>query len=152
MSMLTYVFFAGPLPTPVAVTQSMQRLGLNFAISDPQQGEFTPMTYHEGADTFETGVAIFEGSTAQTIDDLGIEGIDPKLKNMISFCWSTDLREGACAQALAAAIATLTGGVIWVDSAREIISVESAVGACHGLIAVALDEVDELIDEDSAPT
>lgn len=132
MSMEMRVFFAGSMPTPVAVTQSMQRLGLNFAITDRQcefdaHSGFMPMSYGEGADALETGVEVYVGSARETIDDLGIEGIDPKLNNEISFRWSSDLMEGACAQALAAAIATLTGGVIWDDSEAEIISVETAV-------------------------
>jgi hypothetical protein len=43
--------------------------------------------------------------------------------------------EGACAGALAAAIAMLTGGVIWDDYDGVIISVETAVRYCHELSA-----------------
>jgi hypothetical protein len=138
MSMEMRVFFAGPMPTPVAVTQSMQRLGLNFAITDRQcefeaYGGFMPMSSGEGADAHETGVEVYAGSARETIDDLGIEGIDPKLNNEISFRWCGDLMEGACAAALAAAIATLTGGVMWDDSEGVIISVETALEYCHEL-------------------
>src|SRR5260370_9430743 len=138
MSMEMRVFFAGPMPTPVAVTPSMQRLGLNFAITDRQcefeaYGGFMPMSYGDGADAHETGVEVYVGSARETIDDLGIEGIDPKLNNEISFRWGGDLMEGACAAALAAAIATLTGGVMWDDSEGVIISVETALEYCHEL-------------------
>jgi hypothetical protein len=134
------VFFAGPMPTPVAVTQSMQQLGLNFAITGHQgefdaDGGFLPMSYGKGEDAHETGVEVYVGSTRETIDDLGIEGIDPNLNNEISFRWGGDALEGACADALAAAIATLTGGLIWDDSGGVIISVETAVKDCRELSA-----------------
>lgn len=142
MSMEMYVFFAGPLPTPAAVTQSMQQLGLNFAITDHQRqfdadDGFVPMSYANGQDVIETGVEVYAGSAKETIDDLGIEGIDPKLENEISFRWGSDFMEGACAEALAAAIATLTGGVIWEDSDNIFISVETAVKYCREMIAAA---------------
>jgi hypothetical protein len=140
MSMEVTVFFAGPLPTPVAVTQSMRQLGLNFAITDHQSGfdsggGFMPMSYGEGDDACETGVEVHMGSARETIDDLGIEGIDPKLNNEIWFRWGGDAMQGACAEALAAAIAMLTGGVIWDDSEGVIMSVEAAVEYCHELSA-----------------
>jgi hypothetical protein len=140
MSMHMRVFFAGSMPTPVAVTQSMQRLGLNFAISDRECGfetyrGFMPMSCGEGADTHETVVEVYVGYAGRTIDDLGVKGIDPKLNNEISFRWSSDLKEGACAQALAAAIATLTGGIIFEDSEAEIILVETAVKYCHEFLS-----------------
>ena len=45
--------------------------------------------------------------------------------------------EGACAEALAAAIATLTHGVIWEDYGGTIISVETAVKYCHEFLSAA---------------
>jgi hypothetical protein len=142
MSMEMTLFFAGPLPTPVAVTQSMQQLGLNFAITDLQNGfdsvsGFMPMSYGEGEHAYETGVEVYIGSARETIDELANEGIDPKLNNEIWFRWGSDAMEGACAEALAAAIATLTGGVIWEDSEGVIISVETAVKSCHELLSTA---------------
>jgi hypothetical protein len=141
MSMEMRVFFAGPMPTAAALTQSMQRLGLNFAISDHQcefeaACGFMPMSYGEGADALETGVEVYVGSAKETVDELGIAAIDPNLNNEISFRWGADAMEGACAGALAAAIAMLTGGVIWDDSEGAIISVETAIKGCQGLSAV----------------
>jgi hypothetical protein len=137
MSMEMRVFFAGPLPTLAAVTQSMQQLGLNFAITDqelgPDNSGYMPMSYGNGHDARETGVEVHVGSAVESIADLGIEGIDPKLNNEISFRWGGDAMEGACAEALAAAIATLTGGVILEDQEGIIISVETAIGYCHEL-------------------
>jgi hypothetical protein len=140
MSMEMTVFFAGALPTPVAVTQSVQQLGLDFAIADHHSGfdsggGFMPMSYGRGEDAYETGVEVYVGCARETIDELGIEGIDPKLNNEIWFRWGGDVMEGACAMALAAAIATLTGGVIWEDSEGVIISVETAVKYCHELLS-----------------
>jgi len=140
MSMEMRVFFAGPMPTPVAVTQSMQQLGLNFAITGHKRefdadGGFMPMSYGKGEDAQETGVEVYVGSTRETVDDLSIEGIDPTLNNEISFRWGGNAFEGACAEALAAAIASLTGGVIWDDSEGAAISVEAAVKYCHEMVA-----------------
>jgi hypothetical protein len=140
MSMEVTVFFAGPLPTPAAVTKAMQQLGLDFAITDHQSGfdsggGFMPMSYGAGEDVQETGVEVRMGSARETIDDLGLEGIDPNLDNEIWFRWGGDAMQGACAEALAAAIASLTGGVIWDDSEGVIISVEAAVEYCHELSA-----------------
>ena len=140
MSMEMRVFFAGPVPTPVPVTQSMQRLGLSFTIIDDQRAfdagsGFIPISYRKGEDAYETGVEAYVGSATETVDRLGIEGIDPKLNNEIWFRWGGDLLEGACAVALAAAIATLTGGVIYADYDGVIISVETAVRHCHELAA-----------------
>jgi hypothetical protein len=142
MSMEMRVFFAGPLPTPAAVTQTMQRLGLNFGITDQQSGfdsaaGFMPMSYSKGDEAYETGVEVYVGSARETIDEFGIEGVDPKLNNEISFRWSSNAMEGACAEALAAAIATLTGGVIYDDSEGIIISIETSIKYCHELLAVA---------------
>ena len=114
------VFFAGPIPTTAAVTQTMQQLGLNFAITDHQNGfdaarGFMPMSYGKGADALDVGVEVYMGSARDRVDALGIEGVDPKFNNEISFRWSSRLMGGACAEALAAAIATLTHGVIWED-------------------------------------
>jgi hypothetical protein len=135
MSMHMRVFFAGPRPTPAAVTESMGRLGLDFAITDHELGSdnggFMPMSFGKGDDALETGVEVYLGAAGETIDELGIEGIDPKLENEICFRWSSDLMEGACALALAAAIATLTGGVIFEDYEGVIISVETAVEYCR---------------------
>ena len=138
MSMEMRVFFAGPKPTPVAVIQTMQRHGLNFAITDHRcefeaARGFMTMSYGKGADALYTGVEVYVGSARETVDELGIEGIDPSLNNEISFRWGSNAMEGACAEALAAAIATLTGGVIWDDSEGVIISVETAVKYCHEL-------------------
>ena len=140
MSMEMSVFFAGPIPTTAAVTQTMQQLGLNFAITDHQSGfdaagGFMPMSYGNGGDTYETGVEVYVGSARERIDHLGIEGIDPKFNDEISFRWSADLMAGACAEALAAAIATLTHGVIWEDYGDTIISVETAVKYCHEFLS-----------------
>jgi hypothetical protein len=140
MSMEMFVFFAGPLPTSLAVTQSMHKLGLNFTIADQQSrldasDGFVPMSYGDGEDVRQTGVEVYVGSAKETIDQLEIEGIDPKLDNEISFRWGSDFMEGACAQALAAAIAHLTGGVIWDESDGAPISVETAVKYCHEMIA-----------------
>jgi hypothetical protein len=142
MSMEMSVFFAGPIPTMAAVTQTMQQLGLNFAITDPEDGfdsacGFMPMSYGKGADALDVGVEVYVGSARDRVDALGIEGIDPKFSNEISFRWSADLMAGACAEALAAAIATLTHGVIWEDYGDTIISVEAAVKYCHGFLSAA---------------
>jgi hypothetical protein len=83
------------------------------------------MSYSNGEGVHE--MEVYVDSTRATVDELGIEGIDPKLKNEISFRWAGDALEGASAEALAAAIATLTGGVIWENSEGVIISVETAV-------------------------
>jgi len=93
-----------------------------------------PMSYGKGADALDVGVEVYVGSARDTVDGLGIEGVDPKLNNEISFRWSDEM-EGACADALAAAIATLTHGVIWEDYGGTIISVETAVKYCHEMIA-----------------
>jgi hypothetical protein len=140
MSMEMRVFFAGSLPTSVAVTQSMRQLGLNFTVTGRQSkfdadGGFIPLSYGNGEGVHETGVEVYLGSTRETVGELGIEGIDPNLNNEISFRWAGDALEGASAEALAAAIATLTGGVIWDDSEGVIISVEAAVKYCHELCA-----------------
>jgi hypothetical protein len=91
-----------------------------------------PMSCGKGADTLETGVEVYVSSARETVDELGIEGIDPKLSSEISLRWDGDM-EGACAEALAAAIATLTPGVIWDDSQGAIISVVTAAKYCHQL-------------------
>jgi hypothetical protein len=98
----------------------------NFAITDiDAEGGFMPMSHGNGPDAHETGVEVYvgsPGSARKRIEDLGIEGIDPKLNNDISFRWSSDLMEGACAMALAAAIATLTAasfGAIGATSLRS---------------------------------
>ena len=142
MSMEMSVFFAGPIPTTAAVTQTMQQLGLNFAITDHQSGfdaarGFMPMSYGKGADALDVGVEVYMGSARDRVDAHGIEGVDPKFNNEISFRWSADLMEGACAEALAAAIATLTHGVIWEDYGDTIISVETAVKYCHEFLSAA---------------
>ena len=142
MSMEMSVFFAGPIPTTAAVTQTMQQLGLNFAITDCQSGfdaarGFMPMSYGKGADALDVGVEVYKGSARDRVDALGIEGVDPKFNNEISFRWSSRLMGGACAEALAAAIATLTHGVIWEDYGGTIISVETAVKYCHEFLSAA---------------
>jgi hypothetical protein len=142
MSMEISVFFAGPIPTTAMVTQTMQQLGLNFAITDAQDGfdaagGFMPMSYGKGADALEVGVEVYVGSARDRVDELGIEGVDPKFSNEISFRWSADAMEGACAEALAAAIATLTRGIIWEDFGGTIISVETAVKSCQEYLSAA---------------
>lgn len=139
MSMEIRVFFAGSLPPPMAVTNAMHQMGLNFTISDPEggfdTGGFMPMTYGDGKTTSATGTEVYLGSAKETIADLGIEGIDPEREHDISFRWGSDFMEGACAFALSAAIAKLADGVIWDDTSGEIVSIEYAIQTCHEMMA-----------------
>lgn len=140
MSMEMRVFFAGPLSPAAAVNDAMRQLGLRFAVKDPAAGfslaGFTPVTFGDGAGAKETGTETYLGAAKETIDELGIQGIDAELEHEISFRWGGDFMEGACAFALSAGIAKLTNGVIWEDSSDEIISIEKAIEFCREFVAI----------------
>jgi hypothetical protein len=118
----------------------MRQLGLRFAVKDTATGfslaGFTPMIFGDGAGAKETGTETYQGAAKETIDQMDIQGIDAELEHEISFRWGSDFMEGACAFALSAGIARLTNGVIWEDSAGEIISIEQAVETCREFVAV----------------
>jgi hypothetical protein len=133
------VFFASPLPAATAVNDVMRQLGLRLAVKDTAAGfslaGFTPMTFGDGAGAKETGTESYLGAAKETIDELGIQGVNPGLEHEISFRWGSDFMEGACAFALSASIASLTNGVIWDDTTAEIISIEQAVETCREFVA-----------------
>lgn len=142
MSMEIRAFFKGPVPAPAEVGRALAAQGLGFALTEPtvaldEARGFLPMTFGAGEDAEETGCEVYVGPAAETIAELGIAGVDPALDREISMRWGGDALEGACACALVAALARLTGGVIFDDAAGAIVTVDTARGYAAELLALA---------------
>lgn len=136
MSTEIRVFFPQSLPSRKAVQQSMHDLGFALDIADLEDefdgcDGFLPMIAREGGEDEETGTEVYVAAARESIETYGIEDLDPALDREISFRWSSDALEGACAFALAAAIAKLTGGAIYDDTAGTVISIDAALQAAR---------------------
>lgn len=141
MSMEMRVFFAGELPTPAVLNAAMQALGLEVSVGDEEipldrYRGFMPMAYGAGEDADESGSEVYVGVASEAIADLGITGVDPALDREVSFRWGGDLMECACANAVAAAIARITGGTIYDDEAGAPISIDAAVTNVRSCISM----------------
>jgi hypothetical protein len=116
MSMSMRVYFKGPIPTTTAIEQTMAEAGLPFRITEgrPIEGHtgYLPMTFGEGDDEIETGSEVSTYAGAPTIAEIGITGVDPTFNQEIAFDFSA-MMECVAAEALAAAIAQLTGGIVY---------------------------------------
>jgi hypothetical protein len=142
MSMEIRTFFSGALPAPTDVGRALARQGFGFAFAEPtvaldEARGFVPMMLGAGDDAEETGCEVYVGPAAETIAELGIAGVDPALDREVSMRWGGDALEGASACALVAALAELTGGVIFDDAAGAIVTVDTARRTAAELIALA---------------
>jgi hypothetical protein len=135
MSMENNLFFHGDLPSREALTATMREMGFAFTIDpqefplDEQQG-FMPMTY---GDETATGVEFDLWAGREILDDI-LDGrvLDPKFDRSANFRWGGSMLECAAGYAVAAAMAKLTGGVMFDFDARflqlpEILSEAQAV-------------------------
>jgi hypothetical protein len=142
MSMEMRVFFVGPVPTAEALERTMVEIGLPFRITDHvslgDHSGFLPMTYGSGNDQEETGVEVYSDPAGPDIDDLGITGVDPTFVNQVSFRWGGDMMACVAAEALAAAIAKLTGGIVYEDTEGVLKTTPEAIALAHTNLAYAL--------------
>jgi hypothetical protein len=144
MSIEAFVFFSGPLPSAQAVNEAMRQLKLDFAIQDTNYdfgtSGFVPMTYRVGDDETPTGTEVLQGLAKELVDILATKGIDLNFDHYISFRWGSDFLEGACSLALAAAVATLTGGMIWEDAGGDVLSIEDVVSGCLAMAPLGMQQ------------
>jgi hypothetical protein len=142
MSMEMRVFFAGPIPTAQALERTMAEIGLSFRITDHvslgDHSGFLPMTYGSGEDLDETGVEVYSDPAAPDIEDLGITGVDPAFVEQLSFRWGGDMMACVAAEALAAAIAKITGGIVYEDTEGVLKTTTEAIALAHTNLAYAL--------------
>jgi hypothetical protein len=130
MSMEMRVYFAGKPPSCEALEHTLIELGLPFKITEhvdlEKHGGYLPMIYGEGDDAVETGAEVDFYPGAPTISELNVEGVDPSCQSEIAFRTGGDIMEAAAAGALAAAIAQITGGVVYDDSEGALQPLEEA--------------------------
>lgn len=141
MSMEMRVYFSGSPPMCAAIEAAMAEIGLPFKITshvalDKHSG-YLPMTYGSGNDAPETGVEVYFDPKASTIEEFGLEGVDPTFKSEISFSWGGDMMECASAEALAAAIAKLTGGIVYEDTEGTFKTLDEAITLARANLAYA---------------
>ena len=95
----------------------------------------------EGDDALETGTEVYFDPTASTIEEFGIGGVDPSFKTEISFRFGGDMMECVAAEALAAAIAKLTSGIVYEDQEGVLKTVDEAIALAHANLAHALKDL-----------
>ncbi|MGH6814991.1 MAG: hypothetical protein ACREC6_04745 [Hyphomicrobiaceae bacterium] len=128
MSREMRVFFSGPLPSPQAAQKVMCGFGFPYRIVDlmcdfDRVDGFLPMIC--GAD--QSGIEICIGSAFDTIEARGIADFEPTLEREAAIRWRGDTMERACAYALSAAIAQLTGGIVYEDESGSRLDVDIAM-------------------------
>jgi hypothetical protein len=142
MSAEMRVYFAGPPPACAAIEAAMAELDLPFKITEhvdlAKQSGYLPMTHGTGDDEQDTGTEVYFDSTAATIAEFELKGVDQSFTSELSFRWGGDLLECACAEALAAAVAHLTGGIVYEDTEGAFKTLPEAIALAKANLAEAL--------------
>jgi hypothetical protein len=143
MSMEMRVYFAGLPPTCAAIEHAMVTLDLPFKIIGhvdlTKHSGYLPMVYGAGDDAIETGTEVYFDGSASTIAEFDLKGVAPSFKTELSFRWGGDMMECACAEALAAAVAKITGGIVYEDAEGVLKNVDEAVALARTSLTQALN-------------
>jgi hypothetical protein len=123
-----HVFFRGPLPTKAALARQMRDLGFPLSLKSAtgsleQQTGLMPMRWQRE----DTGVEFDVWSTRIAIDEIRREGVDPAFDRSANFRWGGEDSELLCALCAAAALAKLTGGIVFDPEEDRLQSIEEAV-------------------------
>jgi hypothetical protein len=132
MSMEMHVFYRGKLPTKTAINRAMKELGLPLTITDATR----PLEDHIGFMPMrgrgeDTGVEFDVWSDPAALREINAEGVDPSLDRTANFRWGGDMMELLSAQAVAAAVAKLTGGIVYEAEGGNLQSLDEAIGAAR---------------------
>jgi hypothetical protein len=132
MSSEIHLFFAGILPTKAELQRAMQELGFPFTIkaargSLERQSGYMPMRL----DRQDTGVEFDLERGRATIEELLPDDVDPAFDRAAALRWGGDPTEAAAGLCAAAALAGLTGGVIFDDARGVLCNADDAVAAGH---------------------
>jgi hypothetical protein len=135
------VFLKSPLPELAAIEHAVQSLGVDLHVATTdvnlaQQSGYLPMTLRTGEDAEETGCEVYVEKAADMIEELELEGVDPALDTVVSFRWASDMLEFGVACAFSAAIARLTGGVIYEGEEGKFLTVEETADAARRYIKI----------------
>ena len=130
------VFFTGSVPKLETIAAELRRRGLPLEIEDTaidlaSHTGFLPMKRNDSV----TGVEIYCGSSSEAREELGPDRIDAKFDCELLFRWGSDMNECACACALAAIFADLTGGIIYDDSCDAISSSDKMIDEAKSALA-----------------
>src|SRR3954451_1922896 len=129
MALEMYVFYRGKVPSKTALMRAMKELGFPLTIVEARSPledhtGFMPIRWR-GEDTgFEFDVSSDAEEVKETREDCGI---DPSLDQIAFFRFGSDLIELLAAQCAAAALAKLTGGVVFEPIGGEIWSLDRSV-------------------------
>lgn len=135
MSMAVHVFFGGRVPGKAALARTLKELGFPFTISDPkgslaQQSGYTPMKLRGE----ETGVEFNLHNDRNAVAEFVGYGLDPNYDKRASFRWGGNAQEGAAALCSAAALAQLTGGVVFDESEAKLLTIPEAIAAARAFL------------------
>jgi hypothetical protein len=127
-----HVFFRGKPPAKAALARTLRQLGFPLTIPDAKgsltkQSGYLPMKLRRE----ETGVEfdIFEDRAA--IAEYTTRGIDLSYERVANFRWGSDSQECIAALCSAAALAKLTGGVVFEETEGKVLSVPEAIAAAR---------------------
>ena len=145
MSMEMRVYFAGSPPSCEAVENAMAAIDLPFKITEhvdlAKHSGYLPMKYGTGDDAHDTGTEVYFDAKASTIEEFELKGVDPSFTTEISFSFGRDMMECVAAEALAAAIAKLTGGIVYEDTEGVLKTVDEAIALAHANLPAALKDL-----------
>lgn len=130
MSMERHVFFRGKLPSKAALARAMKELGFAFSIKPAtgpleQQSGFMPMLLRGE----ETGIEfdVFDGRS--TIDEFETGEVDQSFDRCANFRWGGDETEMLVALCASAALAKLTGGIVFDEEEGKLLCLDEAIDA-----------------------
>lgn len=146
MSIEKRVFFRGPVPTSSTIDSALASAATGLRLTDPADSiagstGFLPMTATLDGKDIQTGVEVYDESRAESFNSLEVDGLPEGADAEVAFRWSGDSLEAYCANALAAALARLTGGAVFEDEERRWLTLEEADQYAKTSLEIALDDL-----------
>lgn len=142
MSMESHVMFRGALPEWAALNAVLRELDFPVALTERDSLEghrgFMPVTLWQR----ESGVEFDVFDDAELLAQFAGE-IDPAFDRTASFRWGGDEEEMVVGVCTAAALAKLTGGVVFDEAEEPLLDVDGAIAVARtNLAAVAQTRAD----------
>jgi hypothetical protein len=142
MSSDLYVLFTGALPTKGRLQEAMAALGIHITFPDPD----TPLENHSGGfmrmlfqGEKKTGVEIDIFDRPGVVEELGLGSrVESHFDRVVYFRWGIDMMEGIVADCVSAALAQLTGGIVYCPLSDDWFSQDEAIAVARSGFTHAL--------------
>lgn len=142
MSSDLYVLFAGALPTNARLEETMAALGFPITFPDPDislekhEGGFMPMLFPGEK---KTGVEIDIYDRPGVVEELGLGSrVESHFDRVVYFRWGIDMMEGIVATCVAAALAQLSGGIVYEPASDDWFPQDEAIAMARSGFTHAL--------------